>query len=46
MASEADAIEHAVHTALNEGLLTGDMMADGCRLASCTEMGDAIVTHI
>ncbi len=46
MASEADAIEHAVHTALNEGLRTGDMMADGCRLASCTEMGDAIVTHI
>lgn len=46
MAAEADAIENAVNAALNEGLRTGDMMAGGCRLVNCTEMGDAIVKHI
>lgn len=46
MADEADAIEAAVNKALEEGLRTGDMMADGCRLVSCTEMGDAILSYL
>ena len=46
MPAEADAIEQAVHKALDAGLRTGDMMADGCRLVSCTEMGDAILSYL
>lgn len=43
MADEADVIEAAVNKALDAGLRTGDMMAEGCKLVSCTEMGDAIL---
>ena len=39
---EAAAIEAAVHKALDAGLRTGDMMAEGCTPVSCSEMGDAI----
>lgn len=46
MAAEADAIEAAVEKALDAGLRTGDMMAEGCRLVSCSEMGDAILSYI
>ncbi len=46
MPTEADAIESAVHKALDAGLRTGDMMADGCRLVSCSEMGDAILSYL
>ena len=46
MPAEADAIESAVHKALDAGLRTGDMMADGCRLVSCSEMGDAILSYL
>ncbi|MCI8400816.1 MAG: 3-isopropylmalate dehydrogenase [Lachnospiraceae bacterium] len=46
MPQEADAIEEAVNQALNQGLRTGDMMAEGCRLVTCTQMGDAIVSHL
>lgn len=41
--AEAERIEAAVHTVLNAGLRTGDMMAPGCRLVGCAEMGDAIL---
>ena len=43
---EAAAIEAAVDKALNDGLRTADCMADGCRLVSCSEMGDAIAARI
>lgn len=46
MPAEADAIEAAVNKALDSGLRTGDMMADGCTLVSCTGMGDAVLSYI
>ena len=42
MGEEADAIEKAVDKALEEGLRTGDIMSDGKKLVSCSEMGDRI----
>lgn len=39
---EADEIEAAVKKVLRAGYRTGDIMSEGCRLVSCTEMGDAI----
>ena len=39
---EADEIESAVKKVLAQGYRTGDIMSDGCRLVSCTEMGDLI----
>ena len=46
MDAEAAAIEAAVNKALNDGLRTADMMAEGCIPASCSEMGDAIAARI
>lgn len=43
---EAAAIEKAVHKALDEGLRTGDMMAEGCTQVNCSEMGDAILKNL
>lgn len=43
---EAAAIEAAVNKALDAGLRTGDMMAEGCTLVSCSEMGDAILKKL
>ena len=43
---EATAIEAAVHKVLDAGLRTGDMMAEGCTLVSCSEMGDAILKNL
>ena len=43
---EAAAIEAAVNKALDAGLRTGDMMAEGCTLVSCSEMGDAILQNL
>ena len=43
---EAAAIEAAVHKVLDEGLRTGDMMAEGCTLVSCSEMGVAILKNL
>lgn len=42
MGEEADAIERAVDKALDEGLRTGDIMSEGKKLVSCSEMGDRI----
>lgn len=42
MGEEADAIERAVDKALEEGLRTGDIMSEGKKLVSCSEMGDRI----
>ena len=43
---EAAAIEAAVNKALDAGLRTDDMMAEGCTLVSCSEMGDAILQNL
>lgn len=46
MADEADAIEAAVNTALDDGYRTGDIMQEGCTRVGCKEMGDVIVNNI
>lgn len=46
MGEEADAIEKAVDKALEEGLRTGDIMSEGKKLVSCSEMGDRIAELI
>ena len=43
MITEADALEAAIASVLDEGLRTGDIMADGCREVGTGEMGDAIL---
>jgi 3-isopropylmalate dehydrogenase len=46
MNAEADAIERAVEKVLAYGVRTGDIMSEGCRKVSCSEMGDAIAAAI
>lgn len=46
MNAEADAIETAVEKVLADGLRTGDIMSEGCRRVSCSEMGDAIAAAV
>ena len=46
MTEEADAVEAAVEKALDDGLRTGDIMAEGCVKLSCSEMGTAIADRI
>lgn len=46
MNAEADAIERAVEKVLADGVRTGDIMSEGCRKVSCSEMGDAIAVAI
>ena len=46
MAEEADAIEQAVDQVLSEGYRTADIMSEGCKCLSCSEMGDAILERI
>lgn len=46
MNDEADAIEKAVEKVLADGVRTGDIMSEGCRRVSCSEMGDAIAVAI
>ena len=36
-------IENAVQKVLEQGLRTGDIFEDGCKLVSCSEMGDAVL---
>ena len=43
---EADAIENAVRKVLADGIRTGDIMADGCKKVSTSEMGDAIAERL
>ena len=43
---EADAIDEAVRQVLKDGLRTADIMSEGCRQVSCTEMGDEIARRI
>lgn len=46
MNDEANAIEKAVEKVLADGVRTGDIMSEGCRKVSCSEMGDAIAAAI
>lgn len=46
MSKEADAIESAVNTVLNDGFRTGDIMSEGKTQVSCSEMGDLIAKEI
>lgn len=43
---EADKIEAAVKKVLQAGYRTGDIMSSGCKLVSCTEMGDLITAAL
>lgn len=43
---EADEIEAAVKKVLQAGYRTGDIMSNGCKLVSCTEMGDLITAAL
>ena len=46
LAQEADAIEAAVNQVLDEGYRTGDIMQEGCKKVTCSEMGDLIAERI
>ncbi len=44
--AEADAIENAVKKVLSDGIRTVDIMSDGMKQVSCTQMGDEICARI
>lgn len=46
MEEEASAIESAVTAVLNDGLRTGDIYSEGCKLVTCSDMGDAVVAQL
>lgn len=46
MNDEADAVENAVRQTIRDGHRTGDIMSDGMKLLSCTEMGSKIAEYI
>ena len=46
MTEEADAVEAAVDKALKDGYRTGDIMSEGMKRVSCSEMGDVIAGNI
>ncbi|MBR6789888.1 MAG: 3-isopropylmalate dehydrogenase [Oscillospiraceae bacterium] len=46
MTVEADVIEAAVNTVLDEGYRTGDIMSEGMKKVSCSEMGSLIADKI
>jgi 3-isopropylmalate dehydrogenase len=46
MIAEADAIEKAISDVLEDGLRTPDIMSDGCKKVSTSEMGDAILAKM
>ena len=46
MAKEADAIEDAVNKVLDDGFRTCDIMQDGCKKTTCSEMGDLVAERI
>lgn len=43
---EADAVEAAVEKVLKDGYRTADIMSEGCRKVSTSEMGDVIAANI
>ncbi len=46
MQAEADAVENAVENVLDNGFRTGDIMSDGMKCVSCSQMGDLISAAI
>ena len=46
MAKEADAIESAVNAVLDDGYRTGDIMQEGKKQVSCSQMGDLVAEKI
>ena len=46
MTEEADAVEAAVVTVLDQGYRTGDIMSDGCTRVGCAEMGSLIAANV
>lgn len=46
MAREADAIEAAVNRVLDDGYRTGDIMQEGCKKISCSEMGTLVAERL
>lgn len=45
LVAEADKLEQAIATVLDNGIRTGDIMADGCTQVGTSEMGDAILAE-
>ena len=43
---ESNAIIQAVNATLSEGYRSADIMEDGAKLLSCSQMGDQIASHI
>jgi 3-isopropylmalate dehydrogenase len=43
MVKEADNLEKAIANVLDQGIRTGDIMAEGCRQVGTSEMGEAIL---
>ena len=43
---EADALEKAVQDVLNDGLRTKDILSEGMKETSTSEMGDAIISKL
>lgn len=43
---EADAIDGAVRQVLKDGFRTADIMSEGCKQVSCSEMGDEIAKRL
>ncbi|WP_420407761.1 3-isopropylmalate dehydrogenase [Hoeflea sp.] len=43
MTAEADRLEAAIASVLDQGLRTGDIMSEGCKKITTAEMGDAIL---
>ncbi len=46
MSAEADAVENAVNKVLEAGYRTGDIMSEGMKMVSCSEMGTKIAEFI
>ena len=42
----AAAVEHAVKKVLEDGYRTGDIMSEGCKRVTCSEMGSLIAERI
>ncbi|MBD8556728.1 3-isopropylmalate dehydrogenase [Rhizobium sp. CFBP 8762] len=45
LVAEADKLEQAIANVLDNGIRTGDIMADGCTQVGTSEMGDAILAE-
>ena len=44
--NEADALEKSVQAVLNDGLRTKDILSEGMKEVSTSEMGDAIISKL